>query len=125
MTIRELYAEIGGSYEHAAQIMRKDKMIHKYLLKLPASGVFENLQAAGESMDPTALFETAHAMKGVCGNLGLDELAQTVGTVTEEFRPGSPRRLSDDEVKAALKKAEELYRRVDDGIKQHKDELVF
>ena len=32
MTIRELYGQIGGSYEHAVQIMKKDKMIHKYLL---------------------------------------------------------------------------------------------
>ena len=125
MTIRELYDQIGGSYEHAVQIMKKDKMIHKYLLKLSDSGVYEGLMAAGESMDPAKLFESGHAMKGVCANLGLDELAEVVGEITEEFRPGSARKLSDAEVKAALQKAKALYERADTGIKKFRDELVF
>ena len=29
MTIRELYEQIGGSYEHAVQIMKKDNVINK------------------------------------------------------------------------------------------------
>ena len=125
MTIRELYEQIGGSYEHAVQIMKKDKMIHKYLLKLSDSGVYENLKAAGERMDPAQLFEAGHAMKGVCANLGLDELAKTVGEITEEFRPGSARRLSDAEVKAALQKAETLYKRAAEGVQKFRDELTF
>lgn len=125
MTIRELYGEIGGSYDHAVQIMKKDKMIHKYLLKFSDSGVYENLKKAGESMDPTQLFEAGHAMKGVCANLGLDELAATVGEITEEFRPGSPRKMTDEEVKAALRKADALYARADGGIRKCKDQLVF
>ena len=123
MTIRELYEQIGGSYEHAVQIMKKDKMIHKYLLKLADSGVYEKLKAAGESMDPTQLFESAHAMKGVCANLGLDELAETVGTITEEFRPGAVRKLTDAQVKAVLDKAGELYRRAEDGIRDCRDKI--
>ena len=123
MTIRELYEQIGGSYEHAVQIMKKDKMIHKYLLKLADSGVYEKFSAAGESMDPTQLFESAHAMKGVCANLGLDELAHTVGTITEEFRPGAVRKLTDAQVKAGLDKAGELYRRAEDGIRDCRDKI--
>ena len=125
MTIRELYGQIGGSYEHAVQIMKKDKMIHKYLLKLSDSGVYESLKAAGESMDPARLFEAGHAMKGVCANLGLDELAETVSAITEEFRPGAARKLSDAEVKAALQKAEALYKRAAEGIQTFRDKLVF
>ena len=125
MTIRELYEQIGGSYEHAVQIMKKDKMIHKYLLKLSDSGVYEGLKAAGESMDPARLFEAGHAMKGVCANLGLDELAKVVGEITEEFRPGAVRKLSDAQVKAALQKADELYGRAHNGIREHRDELMF
>ena len=123
MTIRQLYEQIGGSYEHAVQIMKKDKMIHKYLLKLADSGIYEQLTAAGESMDPTQLFESAHAMKGVCANLGLDELAHTVGTITEEFRPGAVRKLTDAQVKAVLDKAAELYRRAEDGIRDCRDKI--
>ena len=88
MTIQELYDQIGGSYDHAVQIMRMDKMISKYLLKLTDSDICDKLRDAAGSMDPAALFESAHAMKGVCANLGLDDLAAAVSEVTEEFRPG-------------------------------------
>ena len=123
MTIAELYKLIDGNYEHAVQIMKKDKMINKYLLKLSSSGVYEQLMAAGERMDPTALFESAHAMKGVCGNLGLDNLSHMVSEITEEFRPGSTRSLSDEEVKAKLAAVDELYQKTAEGIRQYEESM--
>ena len=125
MTVKELYGQIGGSYERAVQIMKKDKMIHKYLLRLADSGLCERLEAAEASMDPTQLFDSAHAMKGVCANLGLDELAQTAGEIADEFRPGTTRKLTDAEVKTLIEKAKTLYRRADDGIRASRDKLVF
>ena len=122
MTLQEVYTQIGGNYEHALQIMKKDRMIQKYLLKLTGSGVFEALKAAGESMDPTALFESGHALKGVSANLGLDTLSQAASEVTEEFRPGNPRQHSDAEVKAMLARVEELYTRTAAGIRQFEAE---
>ena len=123
MTIQELYELVGGNYEHALQIMKKDKMINKYMLKLGNSGVYEALMAAGESMDPTQLFESAHAMKGVCGNLGLDELSAAASQITEEFRPGSERRFSDEDVKGMLARVDELYQKTADGIRQYEESL--
>ena len=116
MTIRELYDSIGGSYEHAVQVMKMEKLIDRYIRKLKNSGVGEQLAAAGEAMDAEKLFEHAHAMKGVCGNLGLDDLAAAADVITEEFRPGTARKLSDDEVKAQLEKINVMYRRAVDGI---------
>ena len=121
MTIRELYEQIGGSYEHAVQIMKKDKMIHKYLLKLADSGVYEKFSAAGESMDPTQLFESAHAMKGVCANLGLDSLSDAASAIAEEFRPGNPRRFTDAEVKEKLAAIAALYNKTADGIQRYEE----
>ena len=119
MTLQELYEQIGGNYEHAVQIMKKDKMINKYLLKLGNSGVYESLMEAGESMDPTQLFESAHAMKGVCGNLGLDQLADAASEITEEFRPGAERKHSDEEMKELLAKVDELYTKTAEGIREY------
>lgn len=123
MTIQELYEQIGGNYDHALQIMRMDKMISKYLLKLTDSGVCAKLREAGESMDPAALFESAHAMKGVCANLGLDDLAAAVGEVTEEFRPGAVRKLSDDEVRAKLDEIYAMYGKTETGINTYRETL--
>ena len=45
MTIRELYDNIGGSYEHAVQVMKMEKLIDRYIRKLKNSGVGEQLAA--------------------------------------------------------------------------------
>lgn len=119
MTLQELYASIDGSYDHAVQIMRMEKLINRYLSKFPNSGVYEALAAAGESMDPTALFESAHAMKGVCANMGFDKMSAAAGEITEEFRPGSARTLSDEEVKARIADIGVMYRHTVDVIRQY------
>lgn len=119
MTLQELYASIDGNYDHAVQIMRMEKLINRYLSKFPNSGVYEALAAAGESMDPTALFESAHAMKGICANMGFDKMSAAAGEITEEFRPGSTRTLSDDEVKARIADIGVMYQHTVDGIRQY------
>ena len=110
MTIQELYARIGGNYDQAVRIMKSERLINKYVRKLKDSNVGEMLAEAGETMDGVKLFESAHAMKGVCANLGLDALARAADEITEEFRPGNARKLSDDEVKARLQAVGERYR---------------
>ena len=121
MTIQELYAEIGGDYEQAVKVMRMDKLIDRYIRKLRSSSVGDSLAEAGESMDATKLFESAHAMKGVCANLGLDTLASAADEVTEEFRPGNPRRLSDDEVRAKVDDITALFRKTVDTIRRYEE----
>ena len=119
MTIEELYSNIGGNYDQAVRIMKSDRLIGKYVLKFEASRVGETLAEAGETMDPVRLFESAHAMKGVCANLGLDELARAAGEITEEFRAGSPRKLSDEEVRERLDAIAARYRKTEEGIRAY------
>ena len=119
MTIQELYEKIGGNYEQAQKIMKMDKLIDRYVRKLTASGTYEKLAEAGKAMDPTQLFEAAHAMKGVCANLGLDTLSHAAGEITEEFRPGSPRKMTDAEVREKLAALGEMYQRTVKGIEEY------
>ncbi len=123
MTLQELYTLIGGDYNRAVQIMKMDRLIGRYIQKFPNSGVNEALQAAGESMDPVRLFESAHAMKGVCANMGLVKLADMVSALTEEFRAGNARRMSDEEVRAVIADVDALYRRTVEGIRQYESTL--
>ena len=119
MTLQELYTLVDGNYNHAVQIMRMEKLISRYVLKFPGSDLNGSLMAAAESMDPTQLFERAHAMKGVCANMGFDKLAEAVGVTTEEFRPGNPRKHSDAEIKSMLADIDALYKRTVAGIEQY------
>ncbi len=119
MTIQQLYEKIGGNYEQAVRVMKKDKLIDKYIRKLGNSDVADKLAEAGETMDAEKLFESAHAMKGVCSNLGLNALASAADEITEEYRQGNLRKLSDAE---AHDKVEALLARFRDtlqGIKEY------
>ena len=121
MTLKELYEQIGGDYEQALRVLRMDKLIDKHIRKLPKGGVADALIAAGETMDPTQLFETAHAVKGVCGNLGLTKLAEMASEITEEYRPGSSRKLSDEQVREKLGAFAEAYQQAQAGIAQYEE----
>ena len=123
MTLQELYTRIDGNYDHAVQIMRMEKLISRYVLKFPASDLNGSLMEAARSMDPTQLFERAHAMKGVCANMGFDRLAEAVGEITEEFRPGNPRKYTDAEIKDKLARINDMYQRTIDGIHAYEQSL--
>lgn len=121
MTLQELYEEIGGSYEQAARVLRVDKLIDKHIRKFTKNGVVENLLQAGETLDPTQMFETAHAVKGVCGNLGLTEMYDLASELSDEFRPGNERTKTDEEVKAELEKVRALYDKTAAGIAAYEE----
>lgn len=121
MTLKELYQNIGGDYDQALRVMHLEKLIDKHIRKFPKNGVVDTLLTAGKTMDPTALFETAHAVKGVSANLGLTSLSDAAAEITEEFRPGNARRLSDTEIGEKLHKIEEMYSRITAGISQYED----
>ena len=119
MTLQELYAQIGGDYDHATRVLRVDKLIDKHIRKLPKNGVVDDLLQAGQEKDPGKMFETAHAMKGLCANLGLLRLSDLASDIAEEYRPGNSRTLSDDEVDGKLQEIASLYAKTVDGISQY------
>ena len=122
MTIQELYSSIGEDYEQALRVLRVEKLVDKHIRKLTKNGVIEALLAAGDEMDAAQLFETAHAAKGNCGNLGLTKLYTATSEIAEEFRPGNPRRMTDEEVKGKLQKISALYAKIADAINRYEAE---
>ncbi len=108
MTLEELYAGIGGDYEQVIRIMRMDKLIDKHIRKFEKNALAQNVLQASESMDPIQLFESAHAMKGVCANLGLTRLSETAAELADEFRPGTARRWTDEQVRAKIQSLVDL-----------------
>ena len=122
MTLEELYREIGGSYERAISVLRVEKLVDKHIRKLTTNGVVDRVIAAKDGMDPTELFESAHAMKGVCGNLGLTELAEAASEIAEEYRPGNPRHLTDSEVAERIGRIAGIYEHTTAGIRKYEQE---
>ena len=124
MTLEELYNRIDGNFEQACKVLRIEKLIDKHIRKFPNGGVTEALIEAGKTMDPVALFESAHAMKGVCSNLGLTALSEPASAIAEEFRPSNTRKLTDEQVKDILGKIEMQYRKTVDGIHSYEQSTL-
>lgn len=121
MTLRELYENIGGDYDQALRILRMDKLLDKHIRKYVKNGAVEELLSAGESMDPAGLFETSHAVKGVSANLGLVRMAEAASEISEEFRPGNPRKMTDDQVAEKIKEIRDLYSHMAEEIKKYEE----
>ncbi len=121
MTLKELYQNIGGNYDQAIRVLLMEKLLDKHIRRLPRGGTVEALLAAGDTLDPTALFETSHAAKGICGNLGLTGLAAAASEISEEFRPGNPRKMTDDQVRAKLAEISALYAKTTEGIRRYEE----
>ena len=119
MTLEELYRKIDGDYEAAMRVLRLEKLLDKHIRKLPENPIFSDLARAGETLDPVALFESAHAIKGVAGNLGLTGLYRLASNLSDEFRPGSARKHTDEEVKGMLADAAALYEKTVAGIRAY------
>ncbi len=117
MTLSELYQQIEGDYEQAMRVLRMEKLLDKYVKKFPDTGVIDALLRSQHSGDANAIFETAHAAKGVCANLGLVKLAALSSTVADEFRPGHARAMSDAELADTFCAIKELYGKTLDGIR--------
>ncbi|MBQ9009135.1 MAG: Hpt domain-containing protein [Clostridia bacterium] len=121
MTLRELYAQIEGDYDQAIRVVRVEKLMDKHIRKLSDNGVVEKLLEAANGMDPVQLFEAAHAMKGVCGNLGLTRLADMASDIAEEYRPGNARKMTDEAVAAKIAEIRALYGKTTEGIRRYKE----
>ena len=116
MTLQELYSQIGGDYEQALRVMRVEKLIDKHIRKLVTNGVVDGLVDAAERMEPAELFDAAHAMKGICANLGLTALAEMASEIAEEYRGGNQRKLTDEQAKEKISQIEALYRKTAESI---------
>jgi HPt (histidine-containing phosphotransfer) domain-containing protein len=118
MTIQEMYEKVGGSYASAKKILPSDKLIGKFVQRFLTDKSYEKLSAACGAGDATGIFEGSHALKGVCANLGFDELSGMASEISEEYRPGHARAMSDEEVKARFAALTELYERTISGIQE-------
>ena len=119
MTLQELYVLIEGDYEQAIKVLRIEKLLDKHIRKLPNNTVFEELFLAIEKMDGNAIFESSHAIKGLCSNLGLNKLAALSAEVCDEFRQGNARKMGDLEVKNKISQIKSLFEKTCDGIHQY------
>ncbi|WP_106830304.1 Hpt domain-containing protein [Parabacteroides pacaensis] len=70
------------------RFMDNEKLYLKILLKFPNDQTFKNLKKSIASNNIPDAFMYAHTMKGVAGNLGLQNLLDILTPLTEDLRGG-------------------------------------
>lgn len=86
MTIRECYEEMGSDYEEVLGRLGTDKIITRFVIKFLDEPSFSELQNALKEQDGERAFRAAHSLKGICMNLGFQQLFKVSSDLTEALR---------------------------------------
>lgn len=89
MTTQECYAKMGANYEEVLGRLYNEAMIHKFVLLFLKDDSYSNLEAALKAGDVQTAFRAAHTLKGVCQNLGFNNLYVPAAQITETLRAGT------------------------------------
>lgn len=89
MTLEECYARMGANYEDVLRRFYKPEMIARFVKLFPADNSFQLLKDAMAAGDVKEAFRAAHTLKGVCLNLGFDNLSPSAVALTEILRKGT------------------------------------
>ena len=87
MTLKEFYDSIGSDFSAALMRMgNSERMLDKFVKKFPNDKTAGELFKSLDEKDYQLAFRMAHTLKGVCANLGLDNLQKASSVLTEALR---------------------------------------
>ena len=88
MELEEFYKQVGGNFEDVKRRLLNEESIKKFVLKFLDDNSYANLKEAIAAGNVEEAFRAAHTLKGVCLNLGFDNLYKASSAITEIFRAG-------------------------------------
>lgn len=116
MTVKECYEQMGADYEGVLGRLRSEGLIKKFAKKFLDDGSFQSLKDHLAQGNGEEAFRAAHTLKGVCQNLGFDNLYQVSFNITEKLRGGET-----DGCEELFAKVEEQYKKTTDAIHMMED----
>ena len=112
MTVKECYEKAGSDYDGVLNRLGSEALIKRFAIKFLNDPSFQNLTDGLAEKDGEKAFRAAHTLKGVCLNLGFDELYEARAEITEKLR-GKETAGSED----MFQKVEEKYQKTVNAIK--------
>lgn len=122
MTIQTLYDLIEGDYQFAKSRLMMDSFISKFVIKFLDDKSYQTIHESYLDGDEKGIFEGAHALKGVSGNLGFTVLNKYSSIICEEFRAGSVRTMTNQELEQIFLELDRAYETTINTIKQFQAE---
>ena len=86
MTVKECYEQMGSDYEGVLGRLGSEAIVKRFALKFLQDPSFAQLKESLAKNDGEEAFRAAHTLKGVCLNLGFDELFEVSAELTEKLR---------------------------------------
>ena len=90
MTVKECYEQMGSDYEGVLGRLGSEAIVKRFALKFLQDPSFAQLKESLAKNDGEEAFRAAHTLKGVCLNLGFDELFEVSAELTEKLRERKP-----------------------------------
>ena len=88
MTLEACYAAMGGDYAGVTGRLHSERLVQKFVLKFLSDSSYKLLESSLAAQDYAEAFRAAHTIKGVCQNLSIDRLGDSVSRLTEALRGG-------------------------------------
>lgn len=92
MELRQVYEQMQGNYDSVLGRLSTEDRIKKYLFLFMDKEMDKLVMDALDAQDYETAFRETHNLKGICANLNLDKLEQSVNTLLEELRGGAPKK---------------------------------
>ena len=86
MDVKRFYDETGSNYQTALSIMMNDVLIERMLKMFMEKNAYNAIIEAYKANNIKEVFLSAHALKGVAGNLALTKLYEIACELTEATR---------------------------------------
>lgn len=88
MTTKECYDAMGADYQNVLDRFSNEALVKKFAFKFLDDNSYANLKEALAAKNVEEAFRAAHTLKGVCLNLGFDNLYKVSSAITEILRAG-------------------------------------
>lgn len=87
MTVKECYDKMGANYDNVlSRLGGSEDLVKRFALKFLNDSSYQNLEQQLQNKDVEEAFRAAHTLKGVCLNLGFDNLFTVSSDLTEKLR---------------------------------------
>ncbi len=117
MNEKELYDSFGGNYNNALQIMMNDMFISRMLSKFIQNNSYQQIIDSYNNKNFRGVFEGAHSLKGVYGNLALTPLYDKASVICEKTRMLQENEVINTDLE--IKDLEETYTRIASLIEKY------
>lgn len=97
MKLREFYEQIGSDYQPVLdRFLGDERILEKFVRRFLEESTFGQLEEAVQKQDYQAVECEAHALKGVCANLGFERLREVCGELVSCVRENRSQDVTED-----------------------------